>query len=491
MAAAGVVDVRLIEPTVKALAGALQKAHAAANRGVTYPRSEKLDRSADFWGRFARDCMRERAGRRRSCRAGYQTPEVIAGWWTDPAGRRHFRVLGRTRGRYGRMRNEGELRGLPPWWHVYPESVLAVREPNGPEPGTYLACCRCGKVGTPESLGWMGDTCGPCFDRRADGGTPSAGFGHFSGWQTWQPCVGFSADGARLIGLRHKSNRLRTVNRFDGTEVLGKPLSGPIAATVAAGDGFVLGLANGVAFRWDGGNLTRLVPSPRLFGRAAMSPDGSRMILLSQNVGFVADLTADRPAYQRVDGAGGSHVALRFSRDGKRVYALSGLGELLAISPTTLASTVLRANVFDGIRPYGFAHDLAASPDGSALALIRETYYPASHTLRLIPLADNRPAYDLPLPNWHRPNAAAFAPDGTHLVTADPQAGWVGFWRLPSGKPVGFVRAVPEDPTWRSGQVAFSPDGRAIAVLYSGVHQERGSTVVVWPWPDVVTAAAG
>src|SRR5262249_43083678 len=111
MAAADSADIRLIDPSVKDLATALKKAHQVANRGVTYARSEKLDRDIDFWGRFARDCMREPAGRRRSCKAGYQTPEVIAGWWTDPAGRRHFRVLGRTRSRYGRIRAEGELRG--------------------------------------------------------------------------------------------------------------------------------------------------------------------------------------------------------------------------------------------------------------------------------------------------------------------------------------------------------------------------------------------
>ena len=68
--------------------------------------------------------------------------------------------------------------------------------------------------------------------------------------------------------------------------------------------------------------------------------------------------------------------------------------------------------------------------------------------------------------------------------------GWVGFWRLPSCRSLGFVRAVPEDPSWRGGQITFSPDGRAVAVLYSGFHQERGSTVAVWPWPDVATAAA-
>ena len=30
-------------------------------------------------------------------------------------------------------------------------------------------CCRCGVVGSPESIGWMGQECGPCFDREQEG----------------------------------------------------------------------------------------------------------------------------------------------------------------------------------------------------------------------------------------------------------------------------------------------------------------------------------
>src|SRR5439155_13773592 len=95
--ARGVADVRLVDPTAAQLVAALRKAHATANRGLGNYHA-RLERNADFWGRFARDCLHEREGRRRSCKAGYLTPEVIAAWWTDPAGRRHVRVVGRTRG---------------------------------------------------------------------------------------------------------------------------------------------------------------------------------------------------------------------------------------------------------------------------------------------------------------------------------------------------------------------------------------------------------
>jgi sugar lactone lactonase YvrE len=336
----------------------------------------------------------------------------------------------------------------------------------------------------------MGDTCGPCFDRRADGGTAASGYGHFSGWQGYQPYVGFSHDGTRLVGP-HLSNKIRTVDRSDGSAVMSRAMVGTLSAIAGTPDGFVLGLANGSVVRWDGaGGLHRILGSPQMYGRPALSPDGRRMVVLTQNAGFTADLAAGRPVYERVDGAR-TYAAVRFSNDGRRLFALTTQGELVSLAPDTLAPTVLRANVSDGIPRFGYMHDLVVSPDGSTLAVIRETNYPAGLTVRVIPLEENRPAFDLPLPGWHRPNAAAFSPDGSHLVTADPQAGWVGFWRLPSGKALGFARAVPEDPSWRSGQIVFSPDGRAVAVLYSGFHQERGSTVVVWPWPDVVTAASG
>ncbi|MBA4063861.1 MAG: hypothetical protein C0501_09140 [Isosphaera sp.] len=483
--AAAEVDARLIDPTPAAFAAALRKAHAAANRGVV-GRAVRLDRDDGFWGRFARDCLREPEGRRRSCRAGAQTPEVLAGWWTDPAGRRHVRVLGRTRNRYPRLRPEGELRVLPPWWHVYPEAVLAVRRGSGEE---YLACCRCGAVGSPASLGWMGDTCGPCFDRAADGGAVAGGFGHFGGWGARHAgVVGFSPDGGRLIGT-DLALRWRAVSRADRAAVGWRNLAGTVAAVGGGPGATVVARGDGTVYRWAGaGPPERVAAWPRVYGRVLLSADGARAVVLSAGAGFTADLTAARPRYARADGLR-AYAAARFTPDGGRVVGLTPAGELLALDPATLAETAVRGNVFDGLSPYGFAHDLAVSPDGAAVAAVRETYSPPAHAVCLVPLAGGRPAADLPLPRWHRPTAAAFAPDGGHLVTTDAQTGWAGFWALPGRKPVGFVRAVPEDPGWRGGRVEFSPCGGAVAVLYAGFHQDRGSTVVVWPWPEVVRAA--
>jgi len=482
---ASIVDVRLIDPTEAELAATLKKAHAAANRGVG-ARSTKLDRDADFWSRFARDCLREPAGRRRSCKAGPQTPEVIAGWWTDPANRRHFRVIGRLRSRYGRMRGEGELRDLPPWWQVYPESVLAVRRADqGEDEESYMACCRCGATGSPESLGWMGDTCGPCFDRKADGGVAAGGFGHFSGWGGWQPRVGFSADGTQLVGS-NRTNKLRMVARADGAEIVGKSVSPAVAVVVGTGEGFVCASGEGSVSIWDGTESAarRVLAKPRVYGRVLLDPTGRRVVTLSHNFGFTADLADAEPAYHRVEGLRG-YATLRFAADGSRLFALMPSGQLVSLDPETLAETVLRENIFEASNRYGALHDLITAPDSSAVAVVREIHYPSLDTVRIIPLHASEPMYDLPLPRWFKPRVAAFAPDSKHIAVADPQTGWVGFWKLPSVKSLGFVRAVPEDPSYRGGQLLFSPDGHSVAMMYCGSHPERGSTVVVWPWPDV------
>ena len=203
---------------------------------------------------------------------------MVAGWWTDPASRKHFRVLGRTRHRgfpYLRpMRREGELRGLPPWWHVYPEAVLAVRRADGGE--NYLACCRCGAVGTPESLGWMGDTCGPCFDRRVDGGDTVCGFGHFTGWTGNQGHVrvAFSADSASLVGPM-LPNRFRVVRLAGGVEVQCRGAQGAVMSVAQTAGAYLFALSDGSVYRWEHANPVAVrVLRATMYGRPMLDPSG-------------------------------------------------------------------------------------------------------------------------------------------------------------------------------------------------------------------------
>jgi WD40 repeat protein len=94
-------------------------------------------------------------------------------WWTDRLGRKHHRVVGRRR----RCNNSARHNILSPdderspLWLVYPENLYLRQQVWGWE---LFAACRCGAVGTPEALGWMGDCCGPCHDRREAGEPPPA-----------------------------------------------------------------------------------------------------------------------------------------------------------------------------------------------------------------------------------------------------------------------------------------------------------------------------
>ncbi len=481
-------DKRIIDPDEGTLTSVLGKAMKAANR-ENRTQTNLMERDAQFWGRFAQDVLRSGPeGRRRSCRGGRAVPEVIAAWWTDPAGRKHVRVIGRTRHRFARMRREVELRSLPPWWHVYPEAVLGVREQNDGE--RYIAVCRCGAVGRPESLGWMGDTCGPCFDRRADGGTALGGFGQFSEWLSHLSQFGFSPDGSCLIG-QHLSGVFRAVNRADGTEEVGKRKLGNLVIGMATtATGAVIMLHNGTVYQWQPGarDLDLVLHGRNLWGRGALAPNGSRLTLLAYQQVYSADLTAARPQYVRRT-AFEDFASLRYNSDGSRLLGMKYNGELKVLNVERGTSDAVRRDAFDGF-PSGFnaTTEFAITPDGTAVLVRRQSYYPSRVLVRHVPLAGG-PTVDLKIPDWHQPTNLAYSPDGLYAITAEAEHGWIGFWDVSNGKSLGFVRAVLEDLSWRGGQIEFSPGGEALAVAYNTGRSEHGTTIAVWPWPETLRVA--
>ena len=482
-------DSRLIDPDETALARALGKAMRAANRENKL-QTNRMTRDAAFWGRFARDVLRsEPEGRRRSCRGGREVPEVVAGWWTDPAGRKHVRVVGRTRKRWTQLRGEVEMRSLPPWWHVYPEAVLGVRQKKEAE--RYLAVCRCGALGAPEALGWMGDTCGPCFDRRAEGGAVSGGFGQFSGWSPHVARFGFTADGRYLVG-QHQTGGLQKVNRDDGTAATDKRKSVNYVMAVGTDPGGVtLAAQDGTVSRWREGadEAETLLSSRKTWGRVAMTPDGRRVALISYQDAYTADLTEPRPKWTRQPLPEGLYV-IQYAPDGSRILATTVVGELRAVNPATMTSEVIRSDLCEGQAVgAGSPPEFVISRDGSSILVRRESYYPRGVSLRHMPIAGGK-VVDLRVPDWHRATSFAYSPDGRFVVTAESEGGWVGFFDAASGKSLGFVRAVLEDKAWRSGQIEFAPDGGAVAVSYNTGHTDHGGTIAVWPWPDAMLAAA-
>jgi hypothetical protein len=338
----------------------------------------------------------------------------------------------------------------------------------------------------------MGDTCGPCFDRRADGGTPAGGFGPFAGWSPGLSRFAFTADGRHLIG-QGRTGAFRKVRRADGAAVTSKRKSfNPIAATGRDAAGVVLAQPEGSVYRWpaDRDEVEHVLPSRQMWGRVAVPPDGSRVVLVGYQRAYLADLTADRPRYATVETAE-TFTAFQFAPDGARLLAVTAAGDICAIDPKTMAHAVLRRDVF---RDLGTGHaapsELAVSRDGTGVLVRLDWLYPRGRTtVHHVPLPAGR-MVGLHIPDWHRPTALAYSPDGRHAITGEAEGGWVGFWDVAGGEAVGFARAVLEDVAWRSGQIEFAPDGRTLAVSYSTGHHDHGSTVALWPWPDVLAAAS-
>jgi hypothetical protein len=163
-----------IDPSPGEIVELLADGAAAANRRC---RTRLLEDDPAKWRKFARRTQAEPEGFElwRGGRGGAPGTQLVGAWWTDHIGRKHVVVRGR------RIEHENakllfhkdELTRRPPLWHCYPEH-LAQRwtpVPNDLPRSEWIAACGCGAVGTPESLGWMGATCGPCHDLREEGGS--------------------------------------------------------------------------------------------------------------------------------------------------------------------------------------------------------------------------------------------------------------------------------------------------------------------------------
>jgi hypothetical protein len=250
--------------------------------------------------------------------------------------------------------------------------------------------------------------------------------------------------------------------------------------------GVVLITQEGTVYRWtDGADDIEVVLRGRhTWGRMTLTPDGRRAALISYQDAHTTDLTVSRPSWTRQPAPVGLYM-IQYDPDGSRLLATTLVGELRAIDPATMGSEVLRADAFDDQPAWsGAPPELAVSPDGSAVILRREMAFPRRATLRHVPIPVGK-VVELRVPPWHRATSMAYSPDARFAVTAEAESGWVGFFEAASGKSLGFVRAVMEDLGWRSGQIEFAPGGTAVAVSYNTLGSDAGTTVAVWPWPDV------
>lgn len=281
-------DERRIDPTPDQLVAVLVAATKTAN-GWMWLRRVENDPSR--WVAFIEGQRGHREGRQtfQGGHGGSSAPLVEASWWTDPAGRRHWRVIGR--------RAESEFPGWSagrrdvlsafPLWHIYPEHV-GFRQVS--ERVEALAVCACGAAGEPVSIGWMGQRCGPCHDRLEEGLPPFPAAALPAG-RIHQ--MVFTGDGGLLTGGRDGRVSLwnladgshRTVHHMDGpVQSLDVSTSGRVAFSATPDEVIVCGL--------DGERPRTIdLPSGRI-SALRFSTSGGLLVVLSEEGMFLLDLNA-------------------------------------------------------------------------------------------------------------------------------------------------------------------------------------------------------
>jgi WD40 repeat protein len=221
------------------------------------------------------------------------------------------------------------------------------------------------------------------------------------------------------------------------------------------------------------GHRTRLEFGP-VIGSVAFSPDGTKLAALARTARILEAATGKHVASF---GGHGDEIfwrfrgaaALAFAPDGKTVATGGGVGEVKLWDAETAAERLsFQAHE-------GWVFSVAFSPDGSLLATSD-----ADDSVRLWDPATGTELVRIP-----RPGHLAFSPNGRRLAVATP--GHVEMWRVVTrggagqGHPEPVVEGPVEmfilpvvtllrgrRPSFRALSVAFSPDSRLIAACAGG-----------------------
>ncbi len=119
---------------------------------------------APGWGALeAKGRSAEGQAVRRLHLSGTHVIDLHAVWWTDAIRRKHWRITAE----YGPTHRDPASTLGHPLAAFAPPLSCGQREHGG-----LVVQCRCGNVGSPAALGWMGETCGPCSDREQEGLPP-------------------------------------------------------------------------------------------------------------------------------------------------------------------------------------------------------------------------------------------------------------------------------------------------------------------------------
>jgi DNA-binding beta-propeller fold protein YncE len=464
----------LIDPTPADLDGALAEAAAAANRGARVrpvgwpPRGTGgpplLPAEPEGWRQWNSDGGGQ-PGQLRSA--------VGVAWWTDYAGRRHCRVVGR-RGKFRREQLSDLLTaaGRPLLRVVHPGSSFFRRVG---EKGEWLTLCACGSLAPAEEVGWMGTSCGHCHDRREEGGTVEAGWPAPDAGTWAVPRVGylaFAPDGKALLTAEHgRGGGLTVWDAGTGRERLRLPVGRSFDCKGACfhPDGRAVLAVNqdGSVRQFDlaGGEPRTVIQVEGPPQGLAASPDGTRVALADGDGTSLWEL-------------GTGQLLHRFAGDS---YACNGP----AFSPD---GTLLATGDWDGrvrlwqvstgqeqarIGPLGrsLRRSLAFSPSGELLAVASALALPPEERPEVLlwDVARGREAVRLAGHLGGTPGFA-WAAGGAVLVTGG-QDRTVKAWDVATGAELLTLE-------WHESTVfavTVSPDGRLVATA-SG-----DGTVKLWP----------
>ncbi len=468
----------LADPTPEALAAALARASAAADEKRLRGR---LDRDASFWQAVTtegREGSREWLGGDDSLQS---RARLSLAWWNEHVGRRHVRIRSGPSSQDHRQREAGSPLSAHPLWHVFPPSVVVRRRGGTDE---LLAFCpSCGLCGPPESLAWAGETCGPCNDRREEGGRPAfppaalpnvgeqitfawAGTGcilvHVHSF-----FVALATATGHTLAVFNPNARSRGMMEFSHS-------GWRAAAPVEGAKAHVYSIMN---------KSTRVIDLPQDVFRLRFSPD-DRWLIATGEYQHLIDLQAEDgdprpwPPTRRL----GAMSEAAWLPDGSGFYAVAADGALLRVARDTgdVAEVPLdpAAPLSPADNPEAAAFALAYSPDGHWLSV--HACSAGGSPLDAVRLCH------LPTGDWWTVRQGgvdppAFSPDSTTLAVKEGDG--VRFWDLATRRDLGilhvFAGFLNEPP------FAFSPDGRTLAVA------TLDDEIRLIPWRDLILDTPG
>lgn len=447
-----------IDPTAAEVEAAL--AEAAKACGARRP--TKAERQA-VWsmaeGANGSCCWRPRRQRMRVTRRR----QVSCAWWSDHLGRRHWFVEGDQYPQHGAPNpkwrcQEGAVGD--PLYAIDPYHVVVRGE--GMERQA-LVVCDCGVVGTPKELGWTGDCCAPCFDRRAEGiAQPARTFLHAHR----ASCNGlaFTADGGLLsLGWDGSIHFFYPVSGEEATVVPATDRSGAGIEALSNG-GAIVAFTNAEVVCWDleSGEHRWRSQCPGELMELALSPKEDWIVVDAVTTAHLLDTKSGEGEMLSEDL---SYFA--FGHDGT-LYAHDVASRGVSVVDLSTGETTETGLTF-GEPEEDDCYALVCSPTRALIA--------AGCTGGVVRLGN--PKTGRWLNSYQRPTSLvstlAYSPDGRTLVSEHDRT--ILFWDVEASAERG-VLALPGAEV---SALTFSPDGEHLAV-----GDDRG-VVRVWPWQRLLS----